>query len=120
MSNQIQEDWPKIIDILINEYDITPGKKIVRPTDPTKQGFSLAGWYTDPDFANPYDFDTVPTDDVMLYAKWTRIEETQTEDTKDETTVPSTLDNIDTYITLAVISSISLVSVLYIKKKIDS
>ena len=24
MSNQIQEDWPKIIDILINEYDITP------------------------------------------------------------------------------------------------
>jgi uncharacterized repeat protein (TIGR02543 family) len=43
---------------------------------PQEPGFTLAGWYTDPACspASRWDFarDTVPADDLTLYARWTR------------------------------------------------
>ena len=47
------------------------GEKIPRPDNPTREGYSLAGWYTDIDLQDPWDFDTDTVQGNMtLYAKW--------------------------------------------------
>ena len=44
-----------------------------KPTDPTRSGYTFAGWYTENEkLANKYDFATPVTKDITLYAKWTR------------------------------------------------
>lgn len=50
------------------------GSKSSEPDDPTAEGWSFGGWYTDAECtdANVYDFDTAVTGAVTLYAKWTQ------------------------------------------------
>ena len=47
--------------------------KVSRPTNPTKEGYTFAGWYTDETFKTEWNFDTdkMPSKDITLYAKWT-------------------------------------------------
>ena len=47
------------------------GATITAPTEPTKEGYDFKGWYTDAEFTTPYEFTTMPAEDMMLYAKWT-------------------------------------------------
>lgn len=44
--------------------------KAVRPADPAQTGWRFDGWYTDKDCTAAYDFDSVVTDNITLYAKW--------------------------------------------------
>lgn len=46
----------------------------MEPTEPTKTGFEFAGWYTDRDFTQKYDFATKVSKNITLYAKWLEIE----------------------------------------------
>lgn len=48
------------------------GTKAVRPTDPAQTGWRFDGWYTDKDCTVAYDFDSVVTDNITLYAKWVK------------------------------------------------
>lgn len=48
------------------------GTKSVRPTDPAQTGWRFDGWYTDRDCTAAYDFDSVVTDNITLYAKWVK------------------------------------------------
>ncbi|WP_265333594.1 InlB B-repeat-containing protein [Paenibacillus sp. P13VS] len=42
------------------------------PDDPTKDGHTFAGWFTDSGLSQAFDFDNTPvTTDLTLYAKWT-------------------------------------------------
>jgi uncharacterized repeat protein (TIGR02543 family) len=64
---------------------------VTKPSDPTLEGFTFVGWFTDKEsLITPFVFDTMPLDGASLYAKWSR----------------------DTY-TITVISSISGVSNTY-------
>jgi len=56
------------------------GGKATKPTDPTRSGYTFAGWYRDIScsisgichYDNEWDFDSdVVTDEITLYAKWT-------------------------------------------------
>lgn len=49
---------------------VAPGEKATVPTAPLREGYTLFGWYTDPDFTTPYDFDTPVNSNVTLYALW--------------------------------------------------
>ena len=40
------------------------------PEEPAKKGYEFKGWYTDAEFTTPYDFSTLVTQDIILYAKW--------------------------------------------------
>ena len=46
------------------------GKPIVMPTNPTKEGYAFAGWYTDKAFTNQFLGKVAPETDVTLYARW--------------------------------------------------
>ena len=43
---------------------------VARPSEPTKSGYTFAGWYTDPDCNNPFDFSQKISSNIILYAKW--------------------------------------------------
>jgi uncharacterized repeat protein (TIGR02543 family) len=54
-----------------------PARGLVkRPPDPTDSERIFVGWFKDKDFEYPWDFDTKVTDDMTLYAKWTREQQT--------------------------------------------
>ena len=45
---------------------------IAKPADPTREGYTFAGWYTDEACTEAYDFSAAVTADITLYAKWTK------------------------------------------------
>jgi uncharacterized repeat protein (TIGR02543 family) len=55
----------------IEKQIITKNGKAVKPADPNKEGFIFAGWYSDKGLTVEYDFNTLITSDITIYAKWT-------------------------------------------------
>lgn len=45
---------------------------IAKPADPTREGYTFAGWYTDEACTEAYDFSAAVTADMTLYAKWVK------------------------------------------------
>ncbi len=54
----------------IEAKKVEEGKAVALPTDPTKEGHTFAGWYTDKDCTKKYENEAV-TKNMTLYAKWT-------------------------------------------------
>lgn len=54
---------------------VEDGETVAEPTEPTCDGYTFEGWYTEPECVNAYDFDTPVTQDITLYAKWVEDEE---------------------------------------------
>ena len=48
------------------------GNKLVKPADPTREGYTFAGWYKDEACTEAYDFSAAVVADMTLYAKWTK------------------------------------------------
>src|SRR5690554_520102 len=79
------EDVTLIAEWSINQYTITFDSNggspvtaitqdyattVSKPTDPTKAGYTFAGWYSDSNLSTAYTFTTMPAEDITLYAKW--------------------------------------------------
>lgn len=45
---------------------------VTKPADPTREGYTFAGWYTDEACTEAYKFDAAVTADMTLYAKWVK------------------------------------------------
>ena len=54
------------VDTIENEYSVLP----TSPDSPEKPGYLFEGWFLDSDYKTIYEFDYVPEDDLLLYAKW--------------------------------------------------
>ena len=56
--------------------NLTPasGSTIAKPADPTREGYTFAGWFIDTACTKAYDFSAAVTADMTLYAKWTKNE----------------------------------------------
>ena len=54
--------------------DQTPasGSTVAKPADPTREGYTFGGWYTDEACTKAYDFSAAVTADMTLYAKWNK------------------------------------------------
>ncbi len=55
----------------IDAQTVESGKCATKPTDPTKDGYTFEGWFSDSDLTQMFDFSTAITANVTLYAKWT-------------------------------------------------
>ena len=58
----------------INDQTPASGSAVAKPADPTREGYTFAGWYTDEACTEAYDFSVAVTADMTLYAKWTKNE----------------------------------------------
>lgn len=56
---------------LVEPAYVLAGDTTVRPEDPTRQGYSFDGWYTNPECTIPFTFGSELKENVDLYAKWT-------------------------------------------------
>ena len=54
----------------IKPQTVVYGKKVTKPTNPSKEKFVFEGWYTDKDCTKVYNFDTEIKSDITLYAGW--------------------------------------------------
>lgn len=54
------------------DFQTTADGKLVKPADPTRDGYTFGGWYTDEACTQAYDFSTPVTAGLTLYAKWTK------------------------------------------------
>ena len=43
---------------------------VTKPVDPTKEHYTFDNWYVDAEFTTPYEFTTMPAENITLYAKW--------------------------------------------------
>lgn len=57
------------------------GKKVDKPENPARNGYSFKGWYTEKNGEEEFDFDTAIFKDITLYAQWS-------EKNSDESDVP--------------------------------
>lgn len=56
----------------VTEQTVYYGDKVIVPADPTKAGYTFAGWHNDSALNVAFDFDnTTVTHNLTLYAKWT-------------------------------------------------
>ncbi|RJS60688.1 InlB B-repeat-containing protein [Bacillus sp. PK3_68] len=54
----------------IASSSVVYNNKLEKPKDPKRPGYVFAGWYKDEKFKNKFIFDTLITDDMTLYARW--------------------------------------------------
>lgn len=54
------------------DFQTTADGKLVKPADPTRDGYTFGGWFTDEACTQAYDFSTPVTADLTLFAKWTK------------------------------------------------
>ena len=74
--------------------EVEDGKTVAKPADPTCEGWTFLGWYTDTELTQEFDFTTPITADMTLYAKWQQNADEQPgtgeEGSGDETETPTT------------------------------
>ena len=56
--------------------------KAVNPGELTSSTHVFAGWYKDSECKHSFDFESEITEDTVIYAKWTKIDDTQPDDPK--------------------------------------
>lgn len=67
------------------------GTKITPPANPTRDGYTFAGWFANTELTIIYDFTTMVAKDITLYAKWIENSTSaETEDDNDDYYIPTT------------------------------
>lgn len=56
---------------LLPSFELLKGTSLVRPNDPTKEGYVFDNWYKDSEFNEIFDFSSILTEHTKIYAKWT-------------------------------------------------
>lgn len=59
---------------------VNKGDKVVKPEEPTREGYTFDGWYDKKENGKEYDFTKEVTSDISLYAYWSKIGDKTNED----------------------------------------
>lgn len=90
---QVQEEDDRVTVTFLWNYEGAPdegvykesttvsGRRVSKPADPARPGYSFRGWFTDTAHTSPYSLPANPTEDVTLYAYWMQIWTFEAEDT---------------------------------------
>ena len=77
----------------VPSQEVNYGAKATKPEDPTKTGAEFVNWYSDETLETVYDFDTVVSADIILYAGWENLQNTVTFKEGDETIATVKVDD---------------------------
>lgn len=67
----------KFMDDTGNIYklvEVAEGSCVAKPQDPVREGYTFNGWFVDHKGTQAYDFNTLVTGDLTLFAKWTKVD----------------------------------------------
>lgn len=55
----------------VESASVINGRRVQKPADPTRDGYTFIGWYEDAEFTKPFLFDSrTVSSDLVLYAQW--------------------------------------------------
>ena len=80
----------------LNDIEGFEGHIVNATSDPTKTGHTFEGWYVDEELTTPYTFSIMPSEDIIIYAKWTVSQSTMTFDSKGGSSIDSITQNYAT------------------------
>jgi uncharacterized repeat protein (TIGR02543 family) len=80
----------------VNAITAQPGNVITAPTNPTRSGYTFAGWFSDEALTTSYTFSTMPSQATILYAKWTINQYTITFNSNEGSLVTAITQDFDT------------------------
>ena len=60
------ENGGSVVEDITQDY----ASAVSEPDEPTRTGYTFAGWYADSDLGTPYVFTVIPAEDITVYAKW--------------------------------------------------
>ena len=89
------ENGGTIVSDITQDY----GSLVNQPIDPTRTGYTFDGWYVDAALTIPYEFTTMPGNNITLYAAWRITQYTITFDSNGGTLVSSITGQEGTAIT---------------------
>lgn len=96
----------------VEEQTVRYGEKVVKPENPTREGYVFAGWYRDIDRTEPWDFDQdTVAGNMTLFAKWTADVAVPPAETSDE-------NSWCWWLVLALLTLILLLVLLFPRKKV--
>lgn len=85
---------------VLSDLTVVHGGYATKPTNPSKEGYTFVGWYTDKELTAAYDFGSGVTANLTLYAKWIADEvQEPSEDNTDEVQSPADDNNEQSPIT---------------------
>jgi uncharacterized repeat protein (TIGR02543 family) len=88
---------------VINPLSALQGTAITPPSNPTRTGYTFAGWFSDEALTNAYTFPaTMPSSNVTVYAKWTINQYTITLNTNEGTSINPITQDYNTALTAPV------------------
>ena len=58
----------------VSSQTVSYGSKVTRPVNPTRDGYTFDGWYTNVGLTNAYNFNNTVSGNLILYAKWKKVE----------------------------------------------
>ena len=64
---------------------VEEGQTVQAPANPTRSGYTFAGWYTQATGGEKFDFDSAVTGDVTVYARWKKFVMTDPDSTVEKT-----------------------------------
>ncbi len=64
----------------VEPLKVAYNNKAVKPANPRRAGYSFEGWYSNEGLTAPFDFDSLITKDMTLYAKWEKSDIIQRKD----------------------------------------
>lgn len=65
---------PNYTDAIVTTGTATIGGTITQPADPSREGYLFDTWYKEAACTNVYDFSTLVTGDITLYAAWEEVQ----------------------------------------------
>ena len=54
----------------VGSQDVIDGRKATEPIEPTREGYTFMGWFSNTALTEGYDFESGVTADITLFAKW--------------------------------------------------
>ena len=81
------------VDAITQDY----GSEVLEPTKPSWVEKSFVGWFTDSGLTNEYTFDTMPAENITLYAKWIEYTVSLASDETTEISINSTVTSAESY-----------------------